>query len=149
MQNESHAISGKRRKTGNVLIFLIGLLLIGSAAAKFAQLAPVVAQMSASGFGGMRLQLVAILEVVSALLLLVPVTRSSGVLMVSAFLGGAIATHMGHGQPVLGPAAVLGLAWLGAWLRHPEILWSVRRNSVGDFSGLTPEPRSEGFIQQF
>ena len=60
-----------------------------------------------------------------ALLLLVPPTRSVGLLLVSGLLGGAIATHMQHGQSYVGPAVLLVLVWLGAWLRHPETLWSL------------------------
>ena len=100
MQGEYEALSARRRKTGNVLIVIAGLLLLGSAAAKLAQVGPVIAQMSAIGFAGARLQIVAILEVTSALLFLVPATRAGGLLMLSAFMGGAIATHMGHGQPI-------------------------------------------------
>lgn len=146
MEPENHALGARRRTTGNVLIVVSSLLLVGSAAAKLAQVAPVVAQMSANGFSGGRLQVVAILELTSALLFLVPSTRSAGLLLLSAFLGGAIATHMGHGEPVAGPAIVLALVWLAAWLRHPEILWSARRAENAGRS--TPQPRSEGLLQQ-
>ncbi|PYO76324.1 MAG: hypothetical protein E6K55_07845, partial [Gemmatimonadetes bacterium] len=95
--------------------------------AKFALVPQVAAQLGAFGFTGGRLTLIAIAEFVSAALFLVRQTRSAGLLLVSAFLGGAIATHLQHGQSVLQPAIVLGLLWLGAWLRHPETLWSVVR----------------------
>ena len=77
------------------------------------------------GFDGGRLTFVAGLEILSGLLFLVPFTRSFGLLLVSSFLGGAIATHLQHGQPIVQPSFVLFLIWLGTWLRHPRILWSV------------------------
>jgi len=116
---------GTRHLAGGVLITLGGLLLLASAAAKLARVPRIVAQLGAFGFGGHRLMLIAIAEILSSLLFLVPRTRSAGLLLVSAFLGGAIATHMQHDQSVLQPAVVLTLLWLGAWLRHPETLWSV------------------------
>ncbi len=127
MKTENVSISRKRRIMGDVLIVLFGLMLIGSAGAKFAHVPAVVTQLGAMGFDGSRLMFVAVLEVVSTLLFLVPLTRSAGLLLVSSFLGGAIATHLQHGQPIVQPSFVLLLIWLGAWLRHPEILWSLNR----------------------
>ena len=112
------------RTAGNVLIFLGGLVLIGSASAKFAQVPQVVSELNGFGFQG-KLMLIATGEALSALLLLITPTRSIGLLLVSGLLGGAIATHMQHGQSYVGPAVLLVLVWLGAWLRHPETLWSL------------------------
>ena len=100
-----------QRITGTVLIALCGLALIGSASAKFAQVPSVVTQMNAFGFQG-KLQLIATGEALSAVLLLVPRTRSIGLQLVSGLLGGAIATHMQHGQPYVGPAVLLLVVWL-------------------------------------
>ena len=76
------------------------------------------------GFDGHKLMFIAVLEVLSALLFLIPFTRSIGLLMASAYLGGAVATHVGHDQPFIQPAIVVAVLWLGACLRHPQILWS-------------------------
>ena len=101
-------VSKTRRITGNILMFLSGLMLLGSAGAKFAHVPQVVEQSAALGFMGSRLTFIAILEVTSALLFLIPLTRSIGLLLVSSYLGGAIATHMQHGQPFFGPAGRRG-----------------------------------------
>ncbi len=113
-----------RRTAVNVLIVLAGLALLGSASAKFAQVPQVVSELNGFGFQG-RLMLIATGEALSALLFLIAATRSIGLLLVSGLLGGAIATHMQHGQSYVGPAALLMLIWLGASLRHPETLWSL------------------------
>lgn len=117
-------MNGKaRRIIGTALIIVVGILLLGSGATKIAHVPQVVAQMNSNGFSGEKLALVGILEVVCALLFLIPATRSWGFLLVSSFLGGAIATHFQHGQPVFAPLIVLALLWLGTWLRHTAILW--------------------------
>ena len=119
-----------RRIAGNALIFLGGFGLLAAAGTKFAHLPPVVAQLTSAGFGGGKITLVATLELLSALLFLFAPARSIGLLLVSAFLGGAIATHVQSGEysGALAPALFMSLCWLGAWLRHPEVLWSVNRS---------------------
>lgn len=123
-----------QRVTGNAFIFLTGLILLASASAKLA-VPKVAEQMGALGFNGWRLTFVVMLEIASALLFLVPLTRSLGLLMASAYMGGAIATHVQHGQPLYSPAIFLSLLWLGAWLRHPRILWSWKQNKQWDADG--------------
>ena len=114
-----------RARAGTVLIYLLGFMLVGSALVKFAQVPAVLAQFRVLGFEDGRLTFIGILELVCAVLFMLPRTRSIGLLLISSYLGGAIATHVGHGQPTaVEPAFLLGLFWLGVWLRHPQILWS-------------------------
>jgi uncharacterized membrane protein YphA (DoxX/SURF4 family) len=124
MSTNGTTIGKSRRVAGNILIFLLGLLLVASAGAKFAHVPKVIEQMGLMGLEGWRLIFVAFLEVGSAALLLLPVTRSAGLLLASSFMGGAIATHLEHSQPIIQPSMFLGLLWLGVWLRHPQIQWS-------------------------
>ena len=135
MNNSS--IGGARRAAGNILVFLVGLVLVGSASAKLAQVPMVVRQLGALGFAGNKLIIIAALEILSALLFVFPRTRTIGLLMFSAYMGGAISAHMGHNEPVYQPAFVLILAWLGAWLRHPEY-FSMSDRSTSGASKLEP-----------
>lgn len=114
---------------GQVLIFLPGLALLGSAGAKLLKVPAVIRQLAALGFYGRTLTAIACLELVSAALFLWRPTRSFGLLLVSAFLGGAICAHVQAGEigRVPGPAALLALAWTGAALRHPQVHWSFSR----------------------
>jgi hypothetical protein len=134
--------SGIRRNAGNTLIVLGGLVLIASAAAKLAQVPQVVAQLNGFGFEG-RIGLLAAGEITTAVVFLFPPARSAGLLLVSAFMGGVIATHMQHGESYLMPSVLLGLCWLGAWLRHPEIAWSLNRSvpAADDEIGMRPALR--------
>src|SRR5258708_10456787 len=122
-------MNGKaRRIAGTTLIILGGLVLVGSATSKLAHVPQVVSQMNALGFSGEKLTFIGILELLSGLLFLLPGTRSAGLLLVSSYLGGAIATHLQHGEPILPPSIVLTVLWLGAWLRHPVIVWNAATN---------------------
>jgi len=138
MKTNDVSISRKRRITGNVLMILGGVMLIGSSSAKFAQVPAVVNQLGAMGFIGNRLMFIAVLEIVSAVLFLIPLTRSGGLLLVSSFMGGAIATHLQHDEPIVQPSFVLLLIWLGTWLRHPVTFRSLHsaREEIG--SAHTP-----------
>lgn len=130
MQSLAAPTNRKRRIAGTALIVVGTALLLGSAATKFAHVPPVVSQLAAAGFSPAKVMFIALLEVLSAVLFLVPVTRSGGLLLVSSFLGGAIATHLQHSQSIVPPSIVLVLIWLGTWLRHPQVLWT-RRSSAG------------------
>ena|SRR5215813_9777163 len=112
---------------GTLFSYLLSFVLAGSAAAKFAQVPKVISQMAAMGFDGGKLTLIAVLEIASAVLFAIPRTRSFGLLMVSAYLGGAIATHVGHNRSPIQPAIILALFWLAAWLRYPDALQGVHR----------------------
>ena len=60
----------------------------------------------------------------TALLLLMPRTSSLGILLTSAFWGGAICIHMAHGEPYIFQTLFLVLSWVGAYLRNPATLSS-------------------------
>jgi hypothetical protein len=120
----SGGVGKGRRILGNILPILPALLLLVFSALPLSGSAKIVDQMATFGLTGNKVLLVGGLELVSGLLLLVPFTRSVGVLMVSAYLGGAMATHLEHDQSPLMPAVVLTVVWIGAWLRHPEAFWS-------------------------
>lgn len=124
------SMSRARRLSGNVLVTMIGVLLTGSAIVKLVGVPPVVKQLAQLGFFGDRLLFIAFAEIVSAVLFLVPRTRAFGLLLVSSFLGGAIATHMGHGESIAQPAVVLTLAWIATAIRNPEAVWSLANGRV-------------------
>lgn len=145
MQQGNGILSRIGKRTGLALIVLCSVMLLGSASAKLAHVPKVVSQLGAMGFDDGKLLFVALLEVGSALLFLIPATRSFGLMMVSAFLGGAIATHLQHGQSIAGPSVVLILMWSGTWLRHPEILWSWRRSLVAGQTTVNSQRIAEGY----
>lgn len=130
MSTDNISVGKGRRMAGLILICLISLMLLGSAGAKLAHVPKLVEEMGALGFTGGKLTMIAFAEIVSAILFLIPYTRSAGLLLASAYMGGAIATHVQHDQSFLQPGMVLALLWLGAWLRHPAVLWSLNQASA-------------------
>jgi hypothetical protein len=139
---------GKAAKiTGNILVWFVGLVLLGSGIAKLSHLPPVVAEMTFLNLGGWKLTLVGSLEIFTGLLFLTPPLRSLGLVVISAYLGAAACAHLQTDQyGGIGPAVFLiGCCWIGVALRHPQVLWSFRASSfvedspgsshVGAFSG--------------
>ena len=120
----THGSTSIAVRVGAILVYVASLVLAGSAAAKFIQVPTVVAKLAVLGFAGDKLRLIAGLEVLSAILFALPRTRAIGLLVVSAYLGGAIASHVGHNQLPFQPASLLALIWIAVTLRHPEALWS-------------------------
>jgi hypothetical protein len=107
---------------GLVLHLLIGGLLIVTGSQKILGSVPPEALVK-YGLGG-QAQLIGAGALLTALLLLIPHTSSLGILLASAFWGGAICIHMAHGEPYLFQAVVLVLSWAGAYLRNPATLSS-------------------------
>ncbi|MBC7910287.1 MAG: DoxX family protein [Pyrinomonadaceae bacterium] len=118
-----------RRIAAWILTGLISLLFIASAIAKLAGAQAVVEVFEKWGLSNHRL-LIGSGELVSALLFLIPRTNSLGLLLLSAYLGGAIVTHMQHGEPYIIPSILLLLVWVTGYLRHPEVLQSFRGSNA-------------------
>jgi hypothetical protein len=121
------------RVAGLVLHVLIGGLLIFTGSQKVLGSVPPPALVN-YGLGD-QARLIGCGAVLTALLLLVPRTSSLGVLLTSAFWGGAICVHMAHGESYALQAALLVLSWVGACLRNPATLSS--------FSGHPARARDE------
>lgn len=131
-----HGTKRIRKTAGVVLIVLSSLALAGSSIAKVAGIPAVRSQMADLGFAGGKLTFIAFLEIVGAATLLIPRTRSIGLLWVSSYLGGAICAHTRAGEfdKAVSPAVLLLLCWAGTWLRHPQMLWSLNCEEPGDLA---------------
>jgi hypothetical protein len=118
-------MSRGRRIAGWVLTGLLTALFVSSAAFKLAGAAPVVEVFQKWGLENHRL-LIGVGELVSALLFVIPRTHSLGLLLLSGYMGGAIVTHMQHGESYTSQSVILALIWIAGFLRHPEVLQSFR-----------------------
>ena len=134
-------------RLGNALIRFSGSLLLISSLVKFAHSAKPVAYMNFLGYEDEKMFLIAGLEMLGALLFLRQATRLAGLLLVSSYLGGAIAAHLAS-HPLNGntpivifmfqhsylgtlPAiVVLACAWIGVELRHPEAFMNFRTDAL-------------------
>jgi hypothetical protein len=112
----------RARVAGLVLHALVGGLLIVTGSQKVLGSVPPEALVR---YGlGEQARLIGAGALLTALLLLVPRTSSLGVLVASAFWGGAVCIHMAHGESYFFPAVLLVLSWAGAYLRDPATLSS-------------------------
>src|SRR4051812_44862480 len=64
---------------------------------------------------------IAVVELLSAILYAIPQTSVLGAVLVTGFLGGAVATHARVGEPFIGPLALGVLAWVGLFLRDERV----------------------------
>jgi hypothetical protein len=123
---------------GLVLHLLIGGLLIFTGSQKVFGSVPPEAL---AKFGlGEQARLIGAGAILTALLLLIPRTSSLGVLLASAFWGGAICIHMAHGDPYVFQAGTLVLTWAGACLRNPATLGSFWGPPRGTREAAESEP---------
>jgi len=105
------------RIAGLILHVLIGGLLIFTGAQKVLGSVPPEA-LQKYGLGE-QVRLIGAGALLTAFLLLIPHTSSLGILLTSAFWGGAICIHMAHGEPYLFQTGLLVLSWVGVYLRNP------------------------------
>jgi hypothetical protein len=116
---------------GWVLHGLVAAIMILAGSAKLLGLFP-PEQVEKLGLG-VPIQVIGAGELVSALLLVIPRTASLGVLLTSAFWGGAICMHLSKAEPFVLQSVFLVLTWVGAYLRVP--------GTFASFAGRSPAER--------
>jgi hypothetical protein len=60
-------------------------------------------------------------EILSTILYLIPQTSVLGAILVTGYMGGAIATHLRIGEPFFVQAGIGVFVWLGLYLREPRL----------------------------
>jgi len=79
--------------------------------------------MTVYGYSKMEINLIGVIEVISVLLFVLPKTITVGTLMLSAYFGGAIATHISTLPPLddfFFPLIVLIFIWITSYIRNPK-----------------------------
>ncbi len=64
---------------------------------------------------------IGVVELACAVIYLIPSTAVLGALLVTTYLGGAVATHVRVADPFFGPIVLGILAWVGLYLREPRL----------------------------
>ncbi len=98
------------------------LFLFFSASGKFLKPEGIEANVLPLGWRLDQLTALGIVEVVVALIYVSPRTSVFGAVLVTAYLGGATATHARIGDPFFFPIVLGIIVWLGVYLREPR-LW--------------------------
>lgn len=119
--------------TGWVLSFLVSLFLGGaSAAGKFTQWEGKADMFAKLGWSEDVMFRIGVVEVIIAILFLIPRTAFVGAILMAAYLGGATATHVRVGDAFFFPIIIGVIAWVALGLRQPDVFRLV--------IGSQPEP---------
>jgi hypothetical protein len=114
--------SKKVRITGWILSVLITLFLIGaSAMGKFIEWEGKAEMFAKMGWTEEVMFKIGIVEVVIAILFLIPRTAFVAAILLAAYLGGATATHIRLGEAFFMPILIGIIAWVALGLRNPDV----------------------------
>ena len=118
--------SAKKRSTaGYVLTGLVAAFLTFDTVMKLLQLAPAVQGTTELGYPAGTVVVIGAIELVCLVLYLIPPTSVLGALLLTGYLGGAIATHLRIGSPLpthtLFPIYVALMVWGGLYLRESRL----------------------------
>jgi hypothetical protein len=133
---ENQSIKTRRPWAGYVISGLPALFLLVDALGKFVKPAPVVEGTLALGYPENVILPLGIILLISTLLYLIPQTSVLGAILLTGYLGGAVATHVRIGNPLLThtlfPVYLGVLIWLGLYLRDVRLraLVPLRRSAV-------------------
>jgi hypothetical protein len=105
--------------TGRVFSFIVVGMLLFSASFKVMQHPEAVNGMAKGGYPASTLVPIGVIEILAALLYAIPKTRYFGAVLVAAYLGGAVDSHVRAGDPFIIPVVLGVLAWVALWLRDP------------------------------
>jgi hypothetical protein len=110
------------KTSGWILTIVLALMFAFSAFLKLSLNETALAQATSLGMDAGTFRMIGLIEAISLLLFLLPRTGVLGSLLLIAYMGGAIATHLQHQQPVAVAVIVETLIWVAVALRFPELL---------------------------
>ena len=124
---ETAAQSAKTQKkwmtwTGRVVSALPVLMMGMGVISVFFQKQKMIEGMAHFGYAADRVSIIFTLEIVALVLFLIPQTAVLGAIFATAYLGGAVATHVRIADPGWPLAVVAGLlVWIGLYLRDARL----------------------------
>lgn len=120
------AISASQLWAGRILSGLVVVFLLLDAVGKLLRIAPVVEGTIRMGYAESAVFTLGVLLLVGVVLYAIPRTSLVGAIYLTAFLGGAFATHFRVGSPlfthILFSVYVAAFLWGGLALRDPRLL---------------------------
>jgi hypothetical protein len=127
MHSVAHAapVSRARISAGNIISALPVLFLLFDSVIKLMVIDPVVESFGQLGYPVSVSLGIGLLELVCLVLYVIPRTSVLGAILLTGYLGGAVATHVRVGSPmlthVLFPIYVAALVWGGLFLREARL----------------------------
>jgi hypothetical protein len=110
--------------TGRVLAALIVMFMLFDGLMKVIKIQPVIDATTRLGYPESSIRGIGIAALVGAILYLIPQTAVLGAIVLTGFLGGAVATQVRVGEPLFNccfPILFGIVAWLGLYLREPRL----------------------------
>jgi hypothetical protein len=109
-------------RAGWALTGFVGLFLLVDGGARLAGFAPYVEGMTQFGYAASLAPWIGLVLLVCTIAMLLPQTAVLGCVLVTGYLGGAVATQVRVRDAwFLFPVALGVLAWLGLYLRDPRV----------------------------
>jgi hypothetical protein len=110
---------------GRVISGIISLLLVADASIKFLTIKPVTDSAALLGYSPQAMPIIGTILLACVALYAIPATSVFGALLLTGYLGGAIASQFRIHSPLLGytlfPAYVAVFVWGGLYLRNPKL----------------------------
>src|SRR3569832_914850 len=107
--------------TGRILSGIVTLLFLSAALMIIFGRKMIDEGMNKYGYSHTAGTAIVLTEFAIGLLMAIPRTSVFGVLMLTAYLGGAVSTHVRAGEPFIVPVVVAIIAWAGIMLREPRL----------------------------
>lgn len=104
-----------------VLTGLVSFVFLGSAIGKFTANEEALKMAASFGLDASTYTLIGVIELVCLILFIIPRTGIIGTLLLASYMGGAIATHLEHGESIIAPCVIETLLLLVAFYRFPEL----------------------------
>lgn len=124
MQAEPIGVSKGTLWAARIISGLVSLFFLLDGAMKLVKPDFVVEETMRLGYPESTIVPIGVVLIVCTILYLIPRTAVLGAILLTAYLGGAVATHVRAGEPVFSVvfAIVFGvLVWLGLYLRNPTL----------------------------
>ena len=122
---KTNHISKSRLWTGRIMSGLVIFFMIFDAIFKFFVTEEAVAGTTELGWSVHHLVPLGVIALIATILYAIPATTVMGAVLLTAYFGGAIATHFRIDNPLfshtLFPVYLAILMWGGAWLRNPSL----------------------------
>jgi DoxX-like family len=114
--------SKKPRVTGWVASIIVALFLMGpSALGKFVEWEGKAQMFEKLGITNDLTMKIGVLEIVLAVLFVIPRTGFLGAILLTGYFGGATMTHLRIGEPIFFPIILGVVIWICLGLRRPEV----------------------------
>lgn len=104
-----------------LLTAVIAFIFLGSASGKLMPSATDVETAKSFGLDQQTFFYIGLVELLSIILFVIPRTGIIGTLLLAAYMGGAVATHLEHSESIVFPCSIQAFIWISAFIRFPEL----------------------------